>query len=235
MKKLAFPLLLLPSIPRGVQEYTSGSGTFVVPAGVTSICVLCIGGGAGTDSNVDTLGAQGGSGGSSCYKNNIAVTPGASYSYAVGGGGGAGSSGGTSTFSGTGASLSAGGGVLGSRGGAVSGGDANYFGRVASYTVDVGGSTAYIGAGGSAILVNETRTASVAANGGTAGGAVVINGVTYTFGFYTSTPSGYYGYAGSGASILYSTNGPPYINGGIGGVVRIIWGPGLSYPSNINP
>lgn len=231
MKRI-LPFLMGPNIPKGQQAYTSGSGTFTVPSGVTSICVLCIGGGAGTDSNVDLLGAQGGAGGSLCYKNNIAVTPGATYSYAVGAGGGAGSSGGTSSFTGTGAALSAGGGVLGSRGGAVSGGDLNSYGQVARYTVDAGGSTAYVGGGGASLTANETRTASAAATGGTANGSVVINGVTYTYGFYTPTPTGYYGFYGSGASILYSTGGAPYINGGYGGIVRIIWGPGRSYPSN---
>lgn len=234
MKRLKFPPMFSSGTPRGVQLYTSGSGTFVVPAGVTSICVLCIGGGAGTDSNVNLLGAQGGAGGSLCYKNNIAVTPGASYSYGVGGGAAAGGSGGTSSFSGTGASLSAGGGVLGSRGGAVSGGDVNNFGIVARFTA-AAGTVVYMGVGGgNSSTASETRTASVAATGGSNNGPITINGVFYPDGGYVQSFSSYIFPYGVGGSIFVGA-GVPLTGGGNGGLVRIIWGSGLSYPNNITP
>ena len=58
----------------GEQLFTS-SGTFTVPAGVTSVHVCCVGGGGRGSPNVDQARA-GGTGGSCAYKNNIAVTPG---------------------------------------------------------------------------------------------------------------------------------------------------------------
>ena len=64
--------------PPGQQEYTTpGTYTWTCPAGVTSVSVVCIGGGG-------TGGAYGGSGGSLAYKNNITVTPGQTYTIIVG-------------------------------------------------------------------------------------------------------------------------------------------------------
>tara|TARA_Y100001972_G_scaffold117222_1_gene155973 strand:- start:646 stop:1512 length:867 start_codon:yes stop_codon:yes gene_type:complete len=62
----------------GQQEFTTpGTYTFTVPPGVTSVSVVCIGaGGCG--------GAYGAGGGSLAYKNNIAVTPGATHTVVVG-------------------------------------------------------------------------------------------------------------------------------------------------------
>ena len=67
--------------PPGQVRFTSG-GTWVCPAGVTSVSVVCIGpGGWGTTS---TTSGGGGGGGGLCYKNNISVTPGASYDISAG-------------------------------------------------------------------------------------------------------------------------------------------------------
>ncbi len=61
------------------QSYTSsGQYTWVAPAGVTSVSVVAIGRGNGAN------GTKGGAGGGLGYKNNIAVTPGSSYSVGVG-------------------------------------------------------------------------------------------------------------------------------------------------------
>ena len=71
----------------GQQVFTS-SGTFTVPTGVTSVCVVCIAGGSGGDGV--TLGESircGGGGGALQYKNNISVTPGASITVTCGAGG----------------------------------------------------------------------------------------------------------------------------------------------------
>ena len=65
----------------GQQAYTTaGSYTWTCPSGVTSVSVVCIGGGGGD--NIHSC-AGGGLG----YKNNISVTPGASYAVEVGRGG----------------------------------------------------------------------------------------------------------------------------------------------------
>ncbi len=83
--------------PTYAHEYTSGStqeaigqveftttGTYgwTAPAGVTSICVVCVGGGAG-----GTGALQAGGGGGLGWKNNIVVSPGSSYTVVVGQGG----------------------------------------------------------------------------------------------------------------------------------------------------
>ena len=62
----------------GQQAFTTpGSYNWECPVGVTSVSVVCVGAGG-------TGGAYGGSGGSLAYKNNITVTPGTTYSIAVG-------------------------------------------------------------------------------------------------------------------------------------------------------
>lgn len=67
----------------GQQAYTTpGTYSWVAPAGVTSVSVVAVGGGGGT-TNRD----HGGGGGGLGWKNNIAVTPGVSYTVFVGSGG----------------------------------------------------------------------------------------------------------------------------------------------------
>ena len=73
------------AIPRGQVEYTTpGTYYFIVPAGVTSVCGVAVGGGSGGPSG-SRYGA--GSGGGLAYKNNISVTPGARLRVVVGAGG----------------------------------------------------------------------------------------------------------------------------------------------------
>ena len=95
------------TFPVGQQAYTtSGSYTFTVPPGVTSISVVCIGagGGGGNATNPDEPGAgggggesgrndgvSGGAGGALCY-GTIPVTPGESLTIVVGSGGNGGGS-----------------------------------------------------------------------------------------------------------------------------------------------
>ncbi len=72
---------------QGQVEFTTTVGvntpfTWIVPDGVTSICVLCIGGGAGGGG-----GNKGGGGGALSYINNYSVTPGTSFNGVVGKGG----------------------------------------------------------------------------------------------------------------------------------------------------
>lgn len=121
-------------------ESLTGSGTWNVPAGVTSITVKCWGGGGGGGgSSTNNSGGSGGGGGA--YSSiNIAVTNGWSFTYSVGtaGAGGAataatkGGNGAASTFNGNSYSLTANGGVGGysnkgtiGSGGTASGGTTN--------------------------------------------------------------------------------------------------------------
>jgi len=64
---------------------TDGTYTWVCPPGVTSVCVLCIGQGGGGGTVAESR--SGGGGGGVAMKNNIAVTPGASYTVVVAPGG----------------------------------------------------------------------------------------------------------------------------------------------------
>jgi len=69
--------------PAGQTAYTSpGTYTFTVPAGVTSISVVCVGAGAGgADAS---LGGTAGGGGGLSYVNSISTTPGESLTVYVG-------------------------------------------------------------------------------------------------------------------------------------------------------
>ena len=74
-----------------VEFTTPGTYSWTAPAGVTSVCAVCIGGGgAGTrgasPSDVDQLRRGGGAGGLG-WKNDISVTPGQTYTIVVGAGG----------------------------------------------------------------------------------------------------------------------------------------------------
>lgn len=73
----------------GEQIYiTAGSFTWTVPAGVTSACAVCVGGGgAGDDGNSGDGGGGGGAGGALSYANAFTVVPGASIPVVVGAGG----------------------------------------------------------------------------------------------------------------------------------------------------
>ena len=75
------------NIAPGQNEYTSfGNYTFVVPAGYTSVSVVCIGAaGSGGNLSAPSYATGGGGGGGELrYKNNITVTPGNSYTVVVG-------------------------------------------------------------------------------------------------------------------------------------------------------
>ena len=80
------------STVRGQQTYTSsGEYSWTCPADVTSVSVVCIGGGGAGGARgsqyVNGTPSQGGYGGGLGYKNNIPVTPGQSYTVVVGAGG----------------------------------------------------------------------------------------------------------------------------------------------------
>lgn len=239
----AMRMRVTDSAPVGQQQYASaGSGTFVVPTGVTSICVVVIGGGAGSASNVDGIGSayRAGSSGALCYRNNVSVTPGQSIAYTVGGGGAAGSNGTASTFSLPSGTMTAGGGVGSGTTASSSGGDVNRFGGAGYYTV-VPVSTPIIGQRGRASYAGNTSSASTpqAASGGLSGGAVTINGVGYASCLYensneigaTLVGDVAAGKVGAGGTILFS-GGVVFAQSGEDGGIRIIWGTGRSYPSN---
>lgn len=73
-----------PKAVQGQQAYTTaGTYTFTVPAGVTSISALCVGGGGGGKGYAN----DGATGGALSYINSVSVTPGQSITVVVGSGG----------------------------------------------------------------------------------------------------------------------------------------------------
>ena len=204
----------------GQQEYVgylqdnvnvnSTSYTWVAPAGVTSVSVVCIGAGGGaTGMTADYSQIFGASGGGELrWKNNITVIPGNSYTVLVGNGGRVGlnngttsTAGGTSSFNSTscvangggrgpqrtdgGAGGSGGTGDGGGNGGA--GGDAGP-GRMGGG----GGAGGYSGNGGAGGIGNDSNQALTYGQSGAGGGGGGANG---------GTPSSYAGGFGGGTGI----------------------------------
>src|SRR3989344_3306443 len=140
----------------GEQPYTSpGTYSWTAPAGVTSVSVVAVGGGGGGGYQWSY---HGGAGGGLGWKNNIAVTPGQSYTVVVGSGGTYGyspTSGNTSYFINTGtvAGYRAGQGGPGSSstgvdyGGGYTGDGGGRGGNAVS-TYQAGGAGGYSGNGG---------------------------------------------------------------------------------------
>lgn len=185
---------------------TTGTYSWVAPAGVTSVSVLAVGGGGGGGY---TWSSGGGGGGGLGWKNNISVTPGQSYTVEVGTGGppsnnatNEAAAGGTSYFISTGTVAGYGGGRGGPNATAYGGGyGGGYFGDSGGR----GGNGAYDG--------NWTR------GGGGAGGYSgqgADNGGGNTTSYPAATGSG-----GGGATGYYSSTYGTPAGGGVG-----IWGRG---------
>ncbi len=240
------------NLPTGQQAYTTpGSYSWTAPAGVTSVCVVCVGGGGAGFYNTSTDYA-GGCGGGLGWKNNIAVIPGNSYTVVVG------SATGASSFISTGT-------VLGGAGGNGASGTAGIGG---TYTGDGGGNGgdgatyAFIpspfpslaGGGGGGAGGYSGNGGSAASNGGNAGsGGGSGGGPDYGYNGNDGGGVGILGQGSSGANVDgYPSGIPPYAgnpgsggtgktygggqgaatSGGAGtGAVRIIWGIGRAFPS----
>lgn len=175
------------------QKFTS-SGTFTIPANVTSVKVTVIGaGGAGGGSTVATSGGGGGSGGNT-IKYLTGLTPGNTLAVTVGTGGtgvsgAGGNAGGNSTVAsgtqtitsiiangGGGGSVAAGVGVGGGGAAAGSGGDENNAGTpgalgIASISIGGGGAPSIRGGGGQATGNAGGNTGTSPGSGGGGSGA----------------------------------------------------------------
>lgn len=72
-----------PALPGQAEYTTAGTYSWTAPSGVTSVSVVCVGGGGAGSAYFGC----GGAGGGLAYKNNITVVPGVSYTVVVGNGG----------------------------------------------------------------------------------------------------------------------------------------------------
>ena len=175
--------------------YTTGSGTFTIPAGVTKLKVTVTGGGgAGGDNNSANYGGGGGGAGGTAIKYLSGLTPGNTLSYSVGAAGTAsdgatGGNGGDSTVSSgtqTITTITGGGGVggygggtgpyvVGGLGGTATNGDLNLSGNCGGDAGDTdiaghGGGSIWGGAGRGANSVGAAVYATAGVSGGGGGG-----------------------------------------------------------------
>lgn len=240
----------------GQQAYTTpGTYTWVCPPGITSVCVVCIGGGG-----VGAGNGNGGGGGALAYKNNISVIPGNSYTINVS----EADNGSTSNIisNAFGVAASAGQWGISGNGGTASGGDANYSGGSGGGGGNLGsgggGAAGYTGNGGNGDIPPAGDYAGAGGGGigifGYSGSSVVPTGGGYAYSPVGSATVGQAGsggtdgtvntfinntaFGGAGGTYGGGGGGARYISGSVAGgsagtgAVRIIWGAGRSYPAN---
>ena len=155
--------------PPGQQAYTTaGTYSWVAPAGVNSVSVVAVGGGAGAPFS------RGAPGGALAYVNNYSVTPGNAYVVVVGAGApGCTSfsySGGDSHFNAT--AVRAGGGLCSGVGGVVINGTGGAGGTVT--TRSGAGAGGYAGAGGASASAGSAGNAGAGGAGGSSGHSAVV-------------------------------------------------------------
>ena len=235
-----------PDFAYGEESYTTpGTYSWIAPANVTSVCVVCIGGGGrgetGVNNNAPLDGYRyGGGGGGLGWKNNIPVTPGQSYVVTVGVGGGRDPDGGgynpinggdsyfinTNTVAGLGGKLGGvGGSYVGDGGG--NGGTGSAAPWNSSYTRHVGGGAGggaggYTGDGGNSGFIDFNSTVAYPTSGqggGAAGGWSDLHFENYRDDTFGAGPGG------SGVGILGQGSSGNYWNGVdyTGGIIQN-WG-----------
>jgi len=189
---------LVPVSPYGSILYsTPGTYSFTVPEGVTFVSVVCVGGGGGSFTGLSNLpydASNGAAGGGLAYGNNIAVTPGSTYTVQVGAGGtplnntlGTAGPGGNSWFINA-ASLQAGGGNAATYTSVTTSNLPIALGGTSSGSLRSGGG---VGGDGGAISADNT-------GGGGGGGAGGYNGSGGNGGNVTSSSTGLAGQNGTG-------------------------------------
>ena len=160
----------LTTIPHTVQVFTSGSGTYTLPANCKAIKVRCVGGGGAGGSGASGIGGGGGAGG---YLESLIASPSATYSYAVGAGGGVTTFGTSLLTANNGSAGSAGATTAqGGAGGTATGGNINSTGGSGGYGWQ-SASTYYAGGWGAGSVFGTGGMNSGTGNGN--GG----NGITY--------------------------------------------------------
>ena len=182
----------------GTQSFTTpGSFTWTVPAGITSVSIVAIGGGGGGSGTFGSyVGLVGGAG--AVVNSTLTVTPGQTLNLVVGGGGTAG----TSFLVG----------VSGPFGGGGGGGSSNIDAGTADQIIAGGGG----GGGAAAPKYVGGLPGSVGGNAGGVGGAGGNGGGRSSTGGVASTePGGNGGSGGTGGA--ETPSGDPGLNGAAGG------------------
>lgn len=165
--------------PQGQQAYTTpGTYSWVAPAGVTSVCVVCVGG--GSYKSAAGLG----------WKNNIAVTPGTSYTLRVGNRSPSDYVSGQSSYFINESTVRGGGGNWNSNVGGTWTGDGGGNGGGSGGTLGAAGAGGYTGNGANATAAYNAN--GLAGSGGGGGSGALRNGGDYYF----------YGGGGGGVGIL---------------------------------
>lgn len=232
---------------QAIISSSGGTYTWTCPKFVTSVSVLAIGAGGAGWSLCGQIGAAGGGGGLS-YKNNIAVVPGRTYTVVISNAYGSNNKytqfldgstklcvaqAGVWGESDTGAGGAGGGTILGvTHDGGGSGGNGGDFNGGG------GGAGGYAGNGGNG---KPAATAAAAGSGGGGGGGAAGNGDGLPgggVGIYGKGSDGAVSSPGSGGvgttyggGAIGDSNGYSSGNNGGWGVIRIVWGPGRSFPS----
>jgi len=192
---------------------TSGSGTWLAPAGVSSVTAECWGGGgAGGGATGNPSSGGGGGGGSYVKTSSISITPGPSYNYSVGAGGTgttlSGSSGGDSWFISTSTLLAKGG-----RGGTYANADNMTAASASALTTGNIGTTSYYGGGGG---TGGASGGTSAGGGGSAGTSSNGNNASGSTGGIAVAGGG----AGANGTNLSANGGSANVVGGGGGGAR---------------
>lgn len=224
---------------------TPGTYTWVAPANVTSVSVVCVGAGGHVYGGFDRSagGCGGGGGGALAFKNNITVVPGQSYTVVVGASGQF-SNGGDSSFTAGFGTVTAGGGLgkdfanrtqTGQLGGVPSGvydggGNGGKGGNGNAGMGGGGGAGGYSGDGGAGgnqsgnNFIGYTNNPGASGSGGAGGG-----GSSKYKGVYPATGGGVgvFGEGSNGAGGIVVTDNNPLANGGAGSNgVGVLYGAG---------
>lgn len=198
--------MVLPATNGQVLYNVPGTYSWTCPAGVNFVNALCIGGGGAgfVVSGGTTGGGSGGGGGGLGWANNIAVTPGSTYTIVVGAGGAvttvgtAGTSGGNSYFIDSSTCI----GYGGSRAAGI-------------LTIGAGGNYFPSGGAGGSGGLGISSTSAVCAGGGGAGGYTGSGGIGGNWG--NSGTAGAGGGGGGGAGGTNTSTGGQWWQGGGGG------------------
>jgi hypothetical protein len=244
MKKYLFYMMLLvisftSTIKLSAQTVvTNPTSPWTVPAGVTSVKVEVWGGGGGGGG---AYWGSGGGGGGGAYKTGIlTVSAGQTYTITIGAGGTVGSNangntGGVTTFTGTGGTVTANGGTGGNRGN-IANGTGGTGGTGGTYDGGDGGTSSGNGVGGGGGAGNN----AIGGDGGNAatgtGGAGNPNASPYIGGnggaYITSNANGNAGNVpGGGGGGARSASSTTSRSGGVGGAGQVV----ITYTVCISP